>query len=419
MAIAKIDGFQDGGTAVEPTTGNDVPVGALPNEVADDIDAKLSEGEFVIPADVVRYIGLERLMKLRDEAKKGLQRMAEIGQMGNAEDVGEKSNSTFEEEDEEGEEEDTGQFESDIDEILAEEDSVEGQTERMMAVGGLATMPFATGTDLTKAPKNPVFDVRYLKHTDGRVMYITYVNGKPLTPIPEGFKETTKEEAVKSATAADEAKKQAVAPAPSTVGDTGGPGTDGAQAPTTSTSTSMPGTLFGLTPMEVQSVGKSMQQVPSIPLMVLGKGLEFASGQLAQTATAASMGAVAADAAEQAPSSPATASMAASNAAVAAADAAINAGHSNAGSIAAANAAASAINSGATAAEAAQAGANAATQTDAATGMSAIAESGAAGAGPSDSGTGGIDSNFGMAKGGLVGKRKPKSKRGKGIALQK
>lgn len=224
MAIVnkRIEGFQDGGTAVEPTTGNDVPVGALPNEVADDIDAKLSEGEFVIPADVVRYIGLERLMKLRDNAKRGLQRMAEIGQMGNAEEVGEKAESTFEED------EDTDQFENDIDELLAEEDSAEGQTERMMAVGGLASS-YASGFDISRAPKNPVFDVRYLKHSDGRMMYITYINGKPMTPIPDGFREITREEAVSTATTADEAKK--TKPAEGVGGSGEGGGGEGGPTP--------------------------------------------------------------------------------------------------------------------------------------------------------------------------------------------
>jgi len=78
--------MQEGGT-VDPVSGNDVPPGAMAEEVRDDIDAKLSEGEFVIPADVVRYIGLEKLMMIRDKAKAGLKRMDEIGQMGNAEEV--------------------------------------------------------------------------------------------------------------------------------------------------------------------------------------------------------------------------------------------------------------------------------------------------------------------------------------------
>jgi len=37
---------------------------------------------------------------------------------------------------------------------------------------------------------NPVVDVRYFKHSDGRVIYVTYINDKPLTAIPEGFTQT-------------------------------------------------------------------------------------------------------------------------------------------------------------------------------------------------------------------------------------
>ena len=35
----------------------------------------LSEGEMVVPADVVRYFGVEHFMKLRDEAKMGYKKM--------------------------------------------------------------------------------------------------------------------------------------------------------------------------------------------------------------------------------------------------------------------------------------------------------------------------------------------------------
>jgi hypothetical protein len=68
--------LQEGGT-VDEESGNDVPVGAMKEEVRDDIPAKLSEGEFVFPADVVRYIGLERLMMMRQAAKEGLKKIAE------------------------------------------------------------------------------------------------------------------------------------------------------------------------------------------------------------------------------------------------------------------------------------------------------------------------------------------------------
>jgi hypothetical protein len=172
-------GMNDEGGTVDPVSGNAVPPGSLQNEVRDDIPAKLSEGEFVIPADVVRYIGLERLMKLRDEAKQGLARMAEIGQMGNADQV---KNPEALHEDEEG-------FDSEIDDIMKE---VEGEQmgEKEFAAGGFAE----PGTDLLSKyniPKtsltNPALDVRAYKNADGRVMYVTFFNGKPSIQIPSGY----------------------------------------------------------------------------------------------------------------------------------------------------------------------------------------------------------------------------------------
>jgi len=75
-------GFLDDGATVDPMSGNEVPVGSLQEEVRDDIPAQLSEGEFVVPADVVRFIGLDKLMKMRDSAKKGLAEMEAEGQIG-------------------------------------------------------------------------------------------------------------------------------------------------------------------------------------------------------------------------------------------------------------------------------------------------------------------------------------------------
>jgi len=162
--------MQEGGT-VDPVSGNEVPVGAMQEEVRDDIDAKLSEGEFVFPADVVRFLGLEKLMKIRDQAKQGLQRMEEMGQMGNAEEVGASPDEMFEDDD---------NFESELDSVMSEVEAEEGATQEF-AFGGLA------GEDLAKAPKNPSIDTRYFKHADGRVMYIVFVNDKPSVKIPEGF----------------------------------------------------------------------------------------------------------------------------------------------------------------------------------------------------------------------------------------
>lgn len=80
-------GLMDEGGMVDEESGNEVPPGSLREEVRDDIPAQLSEGEFVFPADVVRYIGLENLMRMRQEAKQGLAEMEAMGQMGNSEEA--------------------------------------------------------------------------------------------------------------------------------------------------------------------------------------------------------------------------------------------------------------------------------------------------------------------------------------------
>jgi cell division septum initiation protein DivIVA len=87
MAFMNEGGMKDDGGKTEPTSGNKVPSGSLEEEVADDIPAMLSEGEFVFPADVVRYIGLGTLMKMRQDAKQGLKMMEKMGQLGNPEEA--------------------------------------------------------------------------------------------------------------------------------------------------------------------------------------------------------------------------------------------------------------------------------------------------------------------------------------------
>ena len=105
MELFDDGGLMEEGGTVDPVSGNDVPVGSTQEEVRDDIPAQLSEGEFVFPADVVRFIGLDNLMKLRQAAKAGLAKMDRMGQMGNAD---------------EAVEDDTGPFDSDIDDVIGE-----------------------------------------------------------------------------------------------------------------------------------------------------------------------------------------------------------------------------------------------------------------------------------------------------------
>ena len=80
-------GLKDEGGMTDKESGNKVPSGATRKEVRDDIPAMVSEGEFIFPADVTRYIGLDRLMELRQDAKMGLQKMEMMGQMGNSDEA--------------------------------------------------------------------------------------------------------------------------------------------------------------------------------------------------------------------------------------------------------------------------------------------------------------------------------------------
>ena len=66
----------------DPVSGNDVPAGSLPEEVRDDIPAQLSEGEYVVPADVVRYYGVKFFEDLRMDAKRGFAEMDADGRIG-------------------------------------------------------------------------------------------------------------------------------------------------------------------------------------------------------------------------------------------------------------------------------------------------------------------------------------------------
>lgn len=219
--------MEEGGT-VDPVSGNDVPTGSLKEEVRDDVDAKLSPGEFVIPADVVRYIGLEKLMKIRDAAKEGLKRMEEVGQMGNAEEAPQADEAFAENDDE---------FEGSIDEIMSEVDEEEKTTN--MAAGG-----FITGAYKENMKTNAAVDVRYFKHADGRVIYITYINGKPMTAVPEGFSQTDTPVEQKVGKVAEEKAAAGGGAATGGGGDSGGGQTPTADAPA---STRTGGSLLGYT----------------------------------------------------------------------------------------------------------------------------------------------------------------------------
>ena len=119
MEMFEEGGLKDEGGTIDPVSGNEVPAGSTQKEVRDDIPAQLSEGEFVFPADVVRYIGLENLMELRQKAKKGLAKMESMGQMGNSDEA------TMD---------DDGEYEGDIDDMI--DDFEMEEATRSFATGG-------------------------------------------------------------------------------------------------------------------------------------------------------------------------------------------------------------------------------------------------------------------------------------------
>ena len=448
--------MQEGGT-VDPVSGNEVPVGSMKEEVRDDIDAKLSEGEFVFPADVVRYWGLEKLMMMRDKAKKGLQRMNDIGQMGNAEEVpdAEALHSGDNEMDD-----DT--FSSEIDSIIGETDAESMGGKREFAAGGFAQ----PGTDyLAKynIPKssisNPALDVRAYKNAEGRLMYITFFNGKPSTPIPEGFKYvgtgqellTTKPEDVKKPETTTDTTATGT---PINDGQAGG-GSSATGTPSTdadglaTASTVSPTTVaVGLTGLAALA---GIPAVASPTGMVTGfvtNAVNSLSHSIAAAANVAATGSPAAvDSHSQVSNTAPTATIgssgtggAAASAASSAAAAAAAAGHSPAAQAAASQAAADATISGLTAAQAAEQGNVAAVSVSISEGNISAAEAvdgiaaadgvgadgmgvgtgvgvGGGGIGAGEGG-GGIGAGEGLAKGGLVSKRKnsPKPIKTKGLA---
>ena len=138
MEMFEEGGLKDDGGTVDPISGNDVPPGSTQEEVRDDIPAQLSEGEFVFPADVVRYIGLQNLMQMRQQAKMGLKEMEDMGQMGNSEEATMPDDMPF-----------------DINDIdMQDEEEYNSNTEENMemAKGGVVYAATGFGGTVTNAP---------------------------------------------------------------------------------------------------------------------------------------------------------------------------------------------------------------------------------------------------------------------------
>lgn len=145
---------------VDPVSGNEVPTGSLPEEVRDDIPAQLSEGEYVVPADVVRYYGVKFFEDLRTDAKDGWSDMEENGRIG-GDPVEPEGMETVEPEDE---------LPFDISELEVREYNE----------GGMVGSPiFNSGLDnIFGAPMSNITQKQYIG-PDGQLMMLNFINGAP------------------------------------------------------------------------------------------------------------------------------------------------------------------------------------------------------------------------------------------------
>jgi hypothetical protein len=167
------------GQEVDPVSGNEVPLGSEPEEVRDDIDAKLSEGEYVVPADVVKYYGVKFFEDLRNEAKLGFAQMQSNGRIGG-----------------EPVETDMSELPFPVEELQMVDD--EDPEQAVMSMGGYirgfnqggynpALPEGSTPINPYSSPMGNAFEIREYINAAGEIMYIQFSGGKPLTPIPEGF----------------------------------------------------------------------------------------------------------------------------------------------------------------------------------------------------------------------------------------
>lgn len=127
------------------------PPGGIPSDVADDIGAMVSEGEYIIPANVVRFIGLDKIEKMVRDAEDSLSAMDEEGRIGG-----------------EPIEDDSLPF---------DESELVGYAE-----GGVVA-------ENTLSQEGGFTGAKQFKDDKGNIMYVPYVNGAPLFPLPGGYSE--------------------------------------------------------------------------------------------------------------------------------------------------------------------------------------------------------------------------------------
>jgi hypothetical protein len=157
--------FRDKPPRLDPVSGNEVPPGALPSEVRDDIPAQLSEGEYVVPADVLQYYGIKFFEDLRNTAKMELSGLEEGGRIG-GEPMESQDDLPFS-----------------VDELETYEDGEAAPVQGFNEGGPVTEME----TPYFMGGRNTV--VKTYVNADGLKMYIRFINGIAVPPVPEGYSE--------------------------------------------------------------------------------------------------------------------------------------------------------------------------------------------------------------------------------------
>ena len=238
MEMFNLGGLKDQGETIDRKSRNKVPVGSLKKEVRDDVPINISEGEFVLPADVVRYHGLEKIMNMRQNAKSGLKLMDKMGQMGNSDQATLPDDIPFQPQNyQEGGAIVTPQIQMPEIQLqnqvpgvnvappqqLGMRPSVYAQRQQPVKVTTPSSPTYSTfgapqytsptstaatpdysklvGASFGQLPKSET--KRYFNKETGEELYIPFIDGKPVYPIPNGFveqEEAKKEEEAKDPT---------------------------------------------------------------------------------------------------------------------------------------------------------------------------------------------------------------------------
>ena len=174
-------GLLDEGGQVDEVSGNEVPIGGTRKGVRDDVPAMISEGEFIFPEDVTRYIGLDKLMQLRQEAKMGLKRMEAMGQMGNSDEATIPDDMPFSMADLIIVGGDTGE------ELEMNEGGVAPEFSSVRRLSPVIERPEKQDLSFKTIMGDSYYQVKMFKNAEGVTTFIGFVGDNPVYPIPEGF----------------------------------------------------------------------------------------------------------------------------------------------------------------------------------------------------------------------------------------